>query len=230
MTITASFQSISVSAMRLSIAARPAGAAPTAITAPSTPATGGDSVSLSPAATVPTATESGQTTATPAPTTNPATSASTSPLLAALDTDKDGAMSKDEFTSGALALLGRRGDHPRTHGNGDGDNGRRARGVPGLERRLEKAFDRVDANDDGSVDEGELTTALAGRGGSTPDVPPTPTSTAEPQSSVQVAFVSVTYVSVAVQRYSLLQAAAPSSTTSTSAPPTVPAEPTVAAA
>jgi hypothetical protein len=220
MTITATFQSFSVSAMRLSFADRAAtGTAPAtsdATPVPATTSSGTDRVTLSTAGeSEPAAEEPAAPAAAPAP--EGATPATTSPLFTRLDADADGAMTKEEFTSGALALLGRRGDHPRVHGNGDGENGRRARGVPGLERRLEKAFDRVDANKDGGIDEGELDAALARASGDGDDgageVVPPPPPPEQPQSGGTLSFVSVTYVSVAVQRYTSLQQAAPAAPT-----------------
>jgi hypothetical protein len=221
MTINATFQSFSVSAMRLSFADRAAtGTAPATSDATPVPATissGTDRVTLStagesePAAEEPAAPAEAPAPEAPAP--EGATPATTSPLFTRLDADADGAMTKEEFTSGALALLGRRGDHPRVHGNGDGENGRRARGVPGLERRLEKAFDRVDANKDGGIDEGELDAALSRASGDGDDgageVVPPPPPPEQPQSGGTLSFVSLTYVSVAVQRYTSLQQAAP---------------------
>ena len=207
MNITASFQSFTVSALHVSVAGRSAGAASSTATAASA-AAGTDTVSLSTAAAPapPTSTNDAVTTGT-----TPHTSEPPSPLFAVLDADQDGAVTKAEFTSGALALLGRRGDHPRVHGNADGENGRRARGVPGLERRLEKAFDRVDANDDGSLDQGEMTAALSREDEATTDVPSPRESQATSQAGVSASFVSVTYVSVAIQRYTSIQTLAPSS-------------------
>jgi hypothetical protein len=222
MTINATFQSFSASAMRFSVGERPTttsvATAPAAPTTPTTTAATDDTVTLSSAAQA--------EPATPAPTADPDGNegAAETSLFTTLDADEDGAMTKDEFTSGALALLGRRGDHPRVHGNGDGDNGRRARGVPGLENRLEKAFDRVDANLDGAIDEGELDAALSRSSeseGATAEAaaPPAPE---QPQPSAAFTFTSVTYVSVAVQRYTSLQEAVPV------VPPTPAAEPDAA--
>ena len=214
MTITSSFQSFTVSALHLSVAGRSAAAASTTTAAPA--AAGTDTVSLSTAAAAAPSTSENDA-ATPGNT--PAVSQPSSLLFATLDADRDGSVTREEFTSGALALLGKRGDHLRAHGNGDGENGRRARGVPGLERRLEKAFGRVDANDDGNVDEGEISAALAGRSGTTSEVPVPPASPDVPQTSVSSSFVSVTYVSIAIQRYSSVQAAAPPSPSSSATDP-----------
>ena len=137
MTINATFQSFSASAMRLTFTERTAAAtapAPPAETvAPAASSGGADRVTLLGAA------DSGPAASAdaPAPEGEPAPA---SPLFTRLDADQDGTMTKEEFTTGALALLGRRGDRSRVHGNGDGDNGRRARGVPGLERRFENAI------------------------------------------------------------------------------------------
>ena len=228
MTINATFQSFSASAMRLTFTERTAAAtapAPPAETvAPAASSGGADRVTLSGAA------DSGPAASAdaPAPEGEPAPA---SPLFTRLDADQDGTMTKEEFTTGALALLGRRADRSRVHGNGDGDNGRRARGVPGLERRLEKAFDRVDANKDGGIDDGELNAALARVGDDDGAAAPAPPS-GQPQAvSSTTTLVSVTYVSVAVQRYSSMQQAAPAESPVTASAPEAPAgDPTPRAA
>lgn len=214
MTITSSFQSFTVSALHVSVAGRSAAAASTTTAAPA--AAGTDTVSLSTAAaTAPSTSENDAAT----PGNTPAVSQPSSLLFATLDADRDGSVTREEFTSGALALLGKRGDHPRAHGNGDGENGRRARGVPGLERRLAKAFGRVDANDDGSLEQFEMSAALSGGADPTTDVPLPPASPETTQVGVSASFVSVTYVSVAIQRYTSLQTIEPSSSSSSATDP-----------
>ena len=134
-------------------------------------------------------------------------------LFGALDGDEDGAITEQEFTEGAIALLRRAGGRRRVRGDdGEGAEGE-SRGVRRLERKLEKAFGRVDANDDGAIDKEELTTALAQvakrRGGQTAPPPPAePPPAQEPappaQTGTAVSF-SFTFVSIAVQRYTSLQ-------------------------
>ncbi len=97
----------------------------------------------------------------------------------------------------------------RAHGHHE------SRGVRRLERKLEKAFGRVDANDDGAIDQDELTAALAAAGGrrrgeatsaaepAPPAEPATPQDTqVSPATTVTFSF---TFVSIAVQRYTALQ-------------------------
>ena len=86
-------------------------------------------------------------------------------LLDALDADQDGAVTKEEFLDGAIALLRRAGArhhhrHHRVHDEGD-DRRHEGHGMRGLERRLDRLFERVDNSGDGSVDQAELTDALA---------------------------------------------------------------------
>lgn len=126
-------------------------------------------------------------------------------LFTALDADRDGAISEDEFTDGARRLLGRGhrhahghdrererdADHGRVEGPSHGHYGRHGR----LERRLERLFDRVDGNGDGSVDRDELTAALTRRDAS-PGDSETPVQDA-PAAGVALA-VGVTMVSVSI--------------------------------
>lgn len=88
-------------------------------------------------------------------------------LLDALDADQDGAVTKEEFVDGAMALLRRAGarhrhhhHHHHVHGEGHDRHGHESRGMGRLERKLDRLFDRVDAGGDGSVDQAELTDAL----------------------------------------------------------------------
>jgi hypothetical protein len=86
-------------------------------------------------------------------------------LLEALDADQNGAVTKEEFIDGAMALLRRAGarHHHHHHRVHDQDNDSRHEGhrMRGLERKLDRLFERVDDSGDGSVDQAELTDALA---------------------------------------------------------------------
>jgi len=201
-TVSSSYQSFSVASVSLGINAPPASSA---TSAPAVTSPGVDRVSLSPEATADVdQAETAQ--AAPAPAgPRPASRAEqraeqragrrAEALFGALDADQDGAITEQEFTEGAVALLRRAGDQRRVREH-DGDGEHEGRGLRRLERRLERklerAFDRVDANDDGAIDQEELTSA-----------------------GTTVTF-SLTFVSVAVQRYTALQ------------PPASPVSPTAA--
>lgn len=215
MTINTNFTAYSVSALRLSIT--PTSTPTAALTAPTSTQ---DRVTVSPEATA--AAGAGATT-TPDPEaespssplespSSPTAGGRAAPLLAALDGDRDGSITRQEFTAAASALLRR--DAPARAN----DEGRGRRGLPGLERRLEKAFGRIDGNRDGALDKDELTAALAGRDQRDGDDVPAPAA-----AGVMVTYVRVTSISIAVQRYSALQ---PSVMT----PPTEPAVPAAPAA
>ena len=181
--VSASYASIGI--VRLTFtAARQDVAAPTAPT--DTVPSGVDSVSLSPQALT-----AAQDSDASAVTTNPAPSppasddagtavpASTSKatsrvdglaaaLIQVLDTNHDNSLSQEEFVEGAKALLGRgrvrrRGvdEDNRAAAVAQHERGHHVGGGHRLERRLEKAFGRIDADDSGSLDAGELATALA---------------------------------------------------------------------
>lgn len=224
MTVNSFYQSFSVASVSLSINARPASSA-TSVPAATSPA-GVDRVTLSPEATAE-ADQAEPAPAAPAPTAparaepapaepRPAARAErrAEALFGALDADQDGAITEREFTEGAVALLRRAGDRRRVREH-DGDGDHAARGERRLERKLEKAFGRIDANDDGTVDQDELTSALAKAGGRrgggaepSPPAEPAPAQDAPAAAGTTVTF-SFTFVSVAVQRYTALQPPAP---------------------
>ncbi len=134
---------------------------------------------------------------TTAPSNNPANTPAAAPapsraarladvLVQALDANRDGTLSEREFVEGARALLGRgRTRRPGRHDDHDGVRGdseaagrsehgaRDGRGRR-LERRLDRAFDRIDADDNGSLDAGELTAALARVSGRKSSAAPSP--------------------------------------------------------
>lgn len=149
----------------------------------------------------------------PAP---PSSSDRAGALFAALDADQDGAVTEDEFKSGAKQILSqgrrpRRADHDDDHDHGD-HRVHEGRGMRRLERKLDKLFDRVDANGDGSLDQTELTDALAAA--DKRREPPPPPQGQEPGSGPAagqagatgtVVTFSMTFVSIAVKRYTTLQ-------------------------
>lgn len=221
----------SFSAMRLTInvstpqaTSKPAAVATTAPT---------DTVSLSPEATAPApdAADAGATppaSETPSPTA-PAPPDRASALFGALDADQDGAITEDEFKTGAKQILSqgrrpRRADHDGDdHEHGD-HHVHEGRGSRRLDRKLDRLFDRIDANGDGSLDKTELTDALAAAD-QRRQPPPPPQGTdpaADPgagqgaSNGVVVTF-SMTFVSIAVKRYSALQGDAPASGASSNA-------------
>jgi hypothetical protein len=136
--------------------------------------------------------------------------------MAALDADGDGSVTAGEFSDGAMSLLRRAGARHRAerHHHGHDESRRLGR----FERKLERAFDRVDANNDGAIDAQEMTAALGGirRGGhgrhereETASSAPTATPDARPGSEGgTVTTVQFTFVAIAIQRYSVVQATA----------------------
>lgn len=143
-------------------------------------------------------------------------------LFAALDADQNGAVTEDEFKDGAKALLRRGRSEDHAHRSEHSHRGGRR-----LEHRLERLFDRVDADGDGALTKDELSSALSH---ATPTAPPPP---ADPPASTGTAaststFVSVTFVAVAVRSYTAVsQLAAPSPAGVTVAPsPATPTTPT----
>ena len=212
----------SFSAMRLTINV----SAPQVATKPSTGATTTptDTVSLSPAATA-SATDAGAAGATPPASETPSPTTPTTPappdragaLFDALDADQDGKITEDEFKTGAKQILSQgrgprradREDHDHEHGDHGVHEGRGSRR---LDRKLDKLFDRVDANGDGSIDKTELTDALAAA--DKRRQPPPPPQGTEPgadpaagqsASNGTVVTFSMTFVSIAVKRYTTLQ-------------------------
>jgi hypothetical protein len=215
-TIDFSFQALNATTTRLGVPARLTPSSTLPASFPDAPAARDDRLTLS--------AEAEATAGTPgaAPAT-PAIDGRIGTLLGALDGDDNGSITAQEFTEAASALL-RRPAPPQAK-----DEGRGRRGLPGLERRLEKAFDRIDGNGDGSVDATELATALgvappapsqpapaqpepapapaAGVVVPSPAPAPVPHEPAAPSSGTTASWYSMTYVSIAVQRYTALQQA-----------------------
>lgn len=208
----------SFSAMRLTINV----SAPTAASQPSTgsAASPTDTVTLSPEATAPAA-GSGDaatepSTATPAPSAPPSAAPDRAgALFAALDADQDGAITEDEFKSGAKQLLSR-GRGPRRADDDDHDHHDHGHhGMRRLDRKLDKLFDRVDADGNGSIDETELTDALAAADARR-QPPPAQSADAgadpaagQGATSGTVVTFTMTFVSIAVKRYTALQGETP---------------------
>lgn len=236
----------SFSAMRLTVNV----SAPRSTTAPSAGSTGAptDTVTLSPEASAPAG-------STPPPSETPVTPVTPTPappdrasaLFGALDADQDGAITEDEFKTGAKQLLAqgrrpRRAEHEDDHGHGD-HHVHEGRGSRRLDRKLDKLFDRVDANGDGSLDKTELTEALAAADKRRQPPPPQGAEPGAGPAAGQgaadgtVVTFSMTFVSIAVKRYTSLQgdastggSSAPGATTPAGETPNTPAvEPPLAA-
>jgi Ca2+-binding EF-hand superfamily protein len=113
-----------------------------------------DSVNLSPQATA-------ASSVTGAPGTSSDASRRGTALFTALDADRDGSVTRQEFSEGAARLLRQAGAR-LLQGSADGAGGdAQAAGVPpALGSLLDRAFTRVDANRDGTVNSTELTSAL----------------------------------------------------------------------
>lgn len=210
----------SFSAMRLTInvstpqaASKPAAGTTTAPT---------DTVSLSPEATAPAA-DNGEGATTPVAESPAAPTAPvdrSTALFDALDADQDGAITEDEFKTGAKQILSQgrrphRAEHDDDHEHGD-HGVHEGRGSRRLDRRLDRLFDRIDANGDGSLDKTELSDALAAADARR--LPPPPPQTTEPgadqpaapgASNGTVVTFTMTFVSIAVKRYTSLQGDAP---------------------
>jgi hypothetical protein len=117
-------------------------------------------------------------------------------LLKTLDADGDGVISKSEFTTGAFELLKHASVqfHHRHVGRGEGIEKRDNTWTA----RLEDVFTKVDANHDGSIDRGELQSALPAT--SQHPAPRPPRSDAGANAALLSA-ANVTVVSVAIRQY-----------------------------
>ena len=234
MTVNSIYQSFSVATVSLNISTRSAGSATTTPVVTSPAAI--DRVNLSPEATTASETPDAAEVTEPASAEPPRPSRAeqradkrAEALFGALDADHDGAITEQEFTDGAVALLRRAGDRRRVRehdgeGDGHGHGDHASRGLRRLERKLERAFGRVDANDDGAIDQDELTSALANAGGGhrcDDAAPTTPAEPAAPRDPAAAAGTTVTFsftfVAVAVQRYTALQPPAQSGAPATTA-------------
>ena len=121
-------------------------------------------------------------------------------LMKALDTDRDGVVTKEEFTDGAVELLKRasvRFHHlpppAKSHGIEQRDDH--------WTSRLEDVFAHVDRNHDGAIDVTEMTSALpkaAQRPAQRQSVSATETATGSPAAATTT---SVAVVAVAIRRY-----------------------------
>jgi hypothetical protein len=167
MTVMQSYSlSLTYSSLRIDLPHRPPATVPASSeTTPAAPA--GDTVTLSPEATAQAETPEAPVPSPEAPSAPPSRAERRSEaLLTALDADQDGAVTKQEFLDGAMALLRRAGarhrqhDHDRVRGEGHRRHGHEGHGMHRLERKLDRLFERVDASGDGSVDQAELTDAL----------------------------------------------------------------------
>lgn len=119
-------------------------------------------------------------------------------LVRALDRDQDGAITKDEFTQGAIALLRRAAarQYARAERNDDGPSRADEKRHHGMANRLARVFDRLDANQDGALDVAEMADGLGRRSGGT--VEPR-----APQAGASSSFtaVAVSVSTIAVQQY-----------------------------
>ena len=122
-------------------------------------------------------------------------------LMKALDTDRDGVVTKEEFTDGAVELLKRasvRFHHLPPPAKSHGIEQRDDRWTS----RLEDVFAHVDRNHDGAIDVTEMTSALpkaAQRPAQRQSVSATETATGSPAAVATTTSVAV--VAVAIRRY-----------------------------
>jgi hypothetical protein len=218
----AAYQSISYSSFRVNVSTVTSQG--TAAAAQKASSQNADSVTLSPQARASTETVTDQTapvqpSAIPAEHANAATTSATNKsdpaaaLFAALDTNQDGSITSDEFTTGAKALLarGRRGGG---HAEGAGHGGHNHHGGGRLDSALGRLFSSVDSNGDGTLTKDELSAALArtkdtSTGATTASPTPSDSATSAADTSSTsgspgastATFVNVTVVSVAIRSY-----------------------------
>lgn len=208
---------------------------PSAATAPSA----GDSVTLSPdaeaASRTGAAAEAQPTAGAPAPADDrqapqpSRASRQAEALLQALDADQNGAISKEEFVEGASVLLRRvrrtkHADREERHEEVGHSHGRHGHGGHRLERRLGRAFDRIDADGDGQLTDTELVAALD-------RLHPRPTETSspaiggtEPQSAAPQSPAPTTPLAAPPRTGTTEPAAVAGSEQTTGTPPSAPSE------
>lgn len=150
-------------------------------------------------------------------------------LFKALDANQDGSVTEDEFKAGAKALLRRGRENDRAEGPHHSERGHH--GGRRLERALERAFDRVDSDGDGSLTKDELAAALSPASKSATQTATTPTLGVSADSSsaasgnsvdgsaqkVTSTFVSLTVVSIAIRTYTAVSQFSASNASTTNA-------------
>jgi hypothetical protein len=151
---------------RVSVQGDTARTASPAPVSPAPLASSADSVTLSPDAQArPEAAPGALPATTLPPAAPPSTSLHGSALYRALDADQDGSVTKQEFTEGAMAMLrrvGSRHHHHHHHGRGNREDGvmRTLERESRLLGKIERAFARIDANQDGAIGADELSAAV----------------------------------------------------------------------